>query len=316
MPTAPPTPDVSPASLKNRYAAPVDLSRFAWLSIAAGFVTFTAKAIAAWMTGSVGLLSDAAETIVNLVAAFVALAALHVSIQPPDDSHPYGHSKAEYFSAIVEGTMIFVAAVFIVYTAVERLLHPKALDNLGIGLLVSVAASIVNGAVAIVLYKQGKKHDSATLTADAKHLSTDIVTSAAVLLGVALVAITHVPWLDPVVALLAGANIMWTGFKLIRDSGNSLMDHALPDDETATLNEVLQQHTSDDVSFHALRTRVAGNRHFAAFHVLVPDDWTVKHGHDVTEDIIDSIVARLPSMRVDAHLEPRSDPRSYEDLEI
>jgi len=306
----------TPVAPQPRYAAPVDLSRFAWLSIAAGFATFTAKALAAWMTGSVGLLSDAAETVVNLVAAFVALAALRVAIQPPDKGHPYGHSKAEYFSAIVEGTMIFVAAVFIIYTAIERLIHPRELENLGVGLLISVAASIVNGVVAIILFKQGKLHDSATLTADAKHLTTDVITSGAVLLGVGLVAVTRVPWLDPVVALLAGINILWTGFKLVKDSVNQLMDHALPDSEVAQLNELLESYTTDDVSFHAVRTRGAGNRHFAAFHVLVPGDWTVKHGHDVTEDIIDAILKKLPSMRVDAHLEPREDPRSYEDQEI
>ena len=276
----------------------------------------TMKTVAALMTGSVGLLSDAAETVVNLVAAVVALFALHVAIQPPDENHPYGHSKAEYFSAIVEGTMIFVAAVFIVYTAIERLINPQPLEHLGIGLIVSVVASGVNGAVAYVMLKQGKKHNSSALTADGKHLMTDIVTSGAVLLGVALVAITHLGWLDPVVALLAGVNIMWTGFKLIRDSVNSLMDSALPEADIATLTEVLDAHTTPEVSFHALRTRVAGNRHFAAFHVLVPGAWTVKRGHDVTEDLIDAIVARLPMLRVDAHLEPREDPRSYEDLEI
>ena len=312
-----PTPSSPDATLPHhRYAAPVDLSRFAWLSIAAGVVTLTMKAGAALMTGSVGLLSDAAETVVNLIAAIVALMALHVAIQPPDENHPYGHSKAEYFSAIVEGIMIFVAAVFIVYTAIERLIHPQPLERIGIGLIISVLASAVNGVVAYVLIKNGHKHDSATLLADGKHLTTDIITSAAVLLGVGLVAITHLPWLDPVVALLAGVNIMWTGFRLIRDSVNSLMDYALPEAEAATLNNILDANTTPEVSFHAIRTRVAGSRHFAAFHVLVPGDWTVKHGHDVTEDLIDTIVTRLPNLRIDAHLEPRDDPRSYEDQEI
>ncbi|MCL2490978.1 MAG: cation diffusion facilitator family transporter [Propionibacteriaceae bacterium] len=307
-------PEIAPPH--HRYAAPADLSRYAWLSIAAGVVTLSMKTTAALMTGSVGLLSDAAETVVNLVAAIVALFALRVAIQPPDENHPYGHSKAEYFSAIVEGTMIFVAAVFIVYTAIERLINPQPLERLGIGLAVSVVASGVNGAVAFVLLRAGRKHNSAALTADGKHLTTDIITSAAVLLGVALVALTHLGWLDPVVALLAGVNIMWTGFKLIRDSVNSLMDSALPETEVAKLNEILDAHTTPDVSFHAVRTRGAGNRHFASFHVLVPGNWTVKRGHDLTEDVIDDIVFHLPSVRVDAHLEPRDDPRSYEDLEI
>jgi len=300
----------------RRYAPEVDLTRFAWLSIGAAVVTITVKAAGAWITGSVGLLSDAAESVVNLVAAIVALFALRVAAQPPDENHPYGHSKAEYFSAAVEGLMIFVAAAIIVYTAIERLFNPRPLEQIGLGLTLSVAGSIVNGAVAYVLLRKGREHNSATLVADGKHLITDVITSAAVLIGVALVTITGIPRLDPVVALLAGVNILWTGFNLVRNSVHGLMDIAIPAKDFDTLKDVLAGYTSDDVSFHALRTRVAGNRYFASFHVLVPGDWTVKRGHDLTEDIIDAIVARLPSLRVDAHLEPREDPRSYEDIEI
>jgi len=239
-----------------------------------------------------------------------------VAATPPDKNHPYGHSKAEYFSAAVEGLMIFVAAAVIVYTAIERLLNPKPLEQLGIGLTLSVVGSIVNGAVAYVLLRQGRKHNSATLVADGKHLVTDVITSAAVLIGVFLVTVTGIQRLDPVVALLAGVNILWTGFNLVRNSVNGLMDIAIPADEMTILNEVLAQFSNDLVSFHALRTRMAGTRQFASFHVLVPGDWSVKRGHDLTEDVIDAIVARLPLLRVDAHLEPRDDPRSYEDIEI
>ena len=309
------TPAISEAK-QPRYAPSIDLTRFAWLSIAAAIITITVKSFAAWITGSVGLLSDAAESVVNLVAAIVALFALRVAFQPPDDSHPYGHSKAEYFSAAVEGMMIFVAAIVIVYTAIERLINPQPLEKIGIGLLMSVAGSLVNGAVATVLIRQGHKHDSITLVADGKHLFADVVTSAAVLIGVGLVTVTHIEQLDPVVALLAGANILWTGFKLVRDSVNGLMDVALPEEEVDKLKDILAQHSEGDVSFHALRTRMAGTRQFASFHVLVPGDWTVKHGHDVTEDIIDDLVGHLPALRVDAHLEPREDPRSYEDVDI
>jgi len=300
----------------RRYAPEVNLTRFAWLSIAAAVVTISVKSVGAYITGSVGLLSDALESLVNLVAAIVALFALRVAAQPPDKNHPYGHSKAEYFSAAVEGLMIFVAAAFIVYTAIERLINPRPLEHLGIGLSFSVVGSIVNGAVAFVLLKQGHKFNSATLVADGKHLITDVITSAAVLVGVGLVTITGIQRLDPVVALLAGVNILWTGFNLVRDSVNGLMDIAMPASEMTELNEVLREFSNDHVSFHALRTRVAGTRHFASFHVLVPGDWTVKRGHDLTEDIIDAIVAKLPSVRVDAHLEPREDPRSYEDIDI
>ena len=300
----------------HRYPPEVDLTRFAWLSICAAVVTITVKGIGAWITGSVGLLSDAAESVVNLIAAIVALFALRVAAQPPDDNHPYGHSKAEYFSAAVEGLMIFVAAAVIVYTAIERLFNPKPLEQLGLGLALAMGGSVINGAVAFILLRQGRKHNSATLVADGKHLVTDVITSVAVLVGVALVTITGIQRLDPVVALLAGVNILWTGFNLVRNSVNGLMDMAIPAKDVATLNEVLAGYTSDSVSFHALRTRMAGNRYFASFHVLVPGNWTVKRGHDLTEDIIDAIVARLPSLRVDAHLEPRDDPRSYEDIEI
>ena len=277
----------------QRYNPPVDLSRFAWLSIAAAIVTIAMKAVAAWMTGSVGLLSDAAESVVNLVAAIVALIALHVAAQPPDGNHPYGHSKAEYFSAIVEGTMIFVAAVFIVVAAIKRLITPQPLEQLSLGLLICFGAALVNGGVALVLLRQGRIHQSITLIADGKHLMTDVITSAAVLIGVGLVLLTDWSPLDPIVALLAGANILWTGIRLIRDSVNSLMDYALPDEQVTTLEEVLDSYTSSEISFHAVRTRVAGNRQFASMHVLVPGDWSVKQGHDLTEDIIDAIVATI-----------------------
>ena len=297
-----------------RYAPPVDLSKFAWLSIAAAVVTIGLKGGAAWLTGSVGLLSDAAESLVNLVAAIVALIALKVAIRPPDESHPYGHSKAEYFSAAVEGMMIFVAAAFIIATSIERLLNPRMPEQLGLGLTISVAASLVNGGVALVLLRQGREHGSATLIADGKHLMTDVVTSAAVLVGVALVALTNQPVLDPVVALLAGANILWTGIGLIRSSVNGLMDVSVPEQTNAGLYEVLDRFREPGrVEFHAVRTRVAGNRQFMEFHVLVPGNWTVQQGHDLTEDVIDALVEVVPEVRVAAHTEPIEDPKSYAD---
>lgn len=297
-----------------RYAPPVDLSKFAWLSVAAAVVTIGLKGGAAWLTGSVGLLSDAAESLVNLVAAIVALFALKVAIKPPDDNHPYGHSKAEYFSAAVEGVMIFVAAAFIIATSIERLLSPRMPEQLGLGLTISVAASLVNGAVAMVLLKHGRKHGSATLVADGKHLMTDVITSVAVLVGVALVAVTNQPVLDPVVALLAGANILWTGFGLIRSSVDGLMDGSLPEQTNIELLEVLDRFREPGrIEFHAVRTRQAGNRQFMEFHILVPAAWSVRRGHDMTEDVIDALIEVVPGVRVSAHLEPIEDPRSYAD---
>ena len=297
-----------------RYAPPVDLSKFAWLSIAAAVVTIGLKGGAAWLTGSVGLLSDAAESLVNLVAAIVALIALKVAIRPPDESHPYGFSKAEYFSAAVEGVMIFAAAAFIIATSIERLLNPRMPEQLGLGLIISVAAALINGGVALVLLRKGREHGSATLIADGKHLMTDVVTSAAVLVGVALVAFTKQPVLDPVVALLAGANILWTGIGLIRSSVNGLMDVSVPEQTNAGLYEVLDRFREPGrVEFHAVRTRVAGNRQFMEFHILVPGNWTVQQGHDLTEDVIDALVGVVPAVRVAAHIEPIEDPKSYAD---
>jgi cation diffusion facilitator family transporter len=307
----------SPASHDEpRYAPPVDLTGFAWLSIAAAIVTIGLKGGAAYLTGSVGLLSDAAESLVNLVAGIVALIALKVAMKPPDENHPFGHSKAEYFAAAIEGIMIFVAAAFIIAASVERLINPVLPEQLGIGLAISTLAAIINGAVAYVLRKQGHKHNSATLIADGKHLTTDVITSAAVLIGVGLVAITNQPQLDPIVALIAGANILWTGFGLIRESVNGLMDLSLPEETNAELNSVLDGFRQPGmIEFHAIRTRRGGNRQFMEFHVLVPGSWSVRRGHDLAEDIIDALVAVVPDVRVSAHLEPIEDPRSYADEE-
>lgn len=299
-----------------RYAQPKDLSAYAWLSIAAALTTIALKAFAAWLTGSVGLLSDAAESVVNLVAAVVALIVLKISIRPADEDHQFGHSKAEYFSAVTEGVMIFVAAIVIITSAVQRIISPVMPEQLGIGLAISVGASVVNGAVSWVLYRKGRLERSTTLIADAKHLATDVVTSIAVLVGVGLVAVTQLPVLDAVVALLAGLNILWTGFRLVRDSVGGLMDIAPGDAALAPLNAVLDHHReAGRIDFHALRVREAGNRRFADVHVLVPGTWNVKEGHDFTEALIDELVGVDPQLRVSAHLEPIEDPKSYEDVE-
>ena len=300
----------------SRYTPPKDLSAYAWLSISAALATIALKAFAAWITGSVGLLSDAAESVVNLVAAIVALVVLKISIKPADDDHQFGHSKAEYFSAITEGVMIFVAAAFIIISAIQRLIVPVMPEQLSVGLLISVGASAVNGATAWVLHRVGKRERSATLVADAKHLATDVVTSVAVLVGVGLVAAFSSPMLDAVVALGAGLNIMWTGFKLIKESVGGLMDVAPSREAQARIEAVLERYHDDGrIGFHAVRVREAGNRRFADMHVLVPGTWSVKEGHDFTERVIDELVAVDPNLRVSAHLEPIEDPKSYEDVE-
>lgn len=307
--------DTGRAPSASRYAPPTDLSAYAWLSIAAAAVTIALKGGAAWLTGSVGLMSDAAESVVNLVAAVLALVVLKIAVRPADDDHQFGHSKAEYFSAAVEGVMIFVAAAVIIFSAIERIVSPQMPEQLGVGLAISVIASLVNGSVAWVLYRRGRAARSATLVADAKHLATDVLTSAAVLLGVGLVAVTHNAVLDAVVALGAGLNIMWTGFRLVRESVAGLMDIAPSTEAQAAIDAVLDRHRAPGlIDFHAVRVREAGNRRFAEMHVLVPGSWSVKEGHDFTERVIDDLVAADPSLRVSAHLEPIEDPKSYADV--
>lgn len=309
-----PVPPAAPAVPRHR--PPEDLSRFAWLSIAAAVTTIVLKTAAWLLTGSVGLLSDAAESVVNLIAAIVALIALKVSIKPPDWNHNFGHSKAEYFSAAVEGTLIFVAAAVIVVSAVDRFLHPQGLENVGFGLVVSVVASLINGGVAWVLTRNGRRRRSMTLVADGKHLFTDVVTSVGVIVGVGLVYLTGWQRLDPIVAFLVGINVMVTGARLVGRSGEGLMDISLPKEDNDAIRDFLAEHSSERVRFHAMRTREAGYRRFLEFHMLVPGSWTVQHGHDVMEDLIDEMLEKWPELRVMGHLEPIEDPRSYEDIDV
>ena len=289
------------------------LTRFAWLSIAAAVLTIGLKAGAWMLTGSVGLLSDAAESVVNLVAAVVALLMLRLAAKPADDNHNFGHTKAEFFSAAVEGGMIFVAAIAIIVSAVDRFLHPQPLENVGIGLAISVVASAVNGGVAFVLLRAGRQYKSVTLRADGKHLMTDVWTSAGVVVGVLLVALTGWERLDPIIACAVGINIVVAGFRLLAESTSGLLDRTLPDEENAQIVSILLQHTTDDVMFHGLRTRAAGRYGFATFDMLVPGSWSVRKAHDLVEVVESDIHAVAPDLELRIHLEPREDPRAYGD---
>jgi cation diffusion facilitator family transporter len=291
----------------------VDLRRYAWLAIAAAVATIALKAAAYLLTGSVGLLSDAAESLVNLVAAFVALIALHVAAKPPDAKHPFGHSKAEYFSAAVEGIMIFVAAVFIIIAAVRRFLAPQELEQVGLGLAISGIAAVVNGVVGVILIRVGRRHRSITLEADGRHLMTDVVTSVGVVVGVGLVALTGWLRIDPVVAFLVGANILWTGWHLLRRSIDGLMDHTMSDADNARLTRILEGYATEEVAFHGVRTREAGAEKHVTMHVLVPGAWSVQRGHDLLEDVEAAVCAEFDRMHIVTHLEPIDDPRSYEE---
>lgn len=290
------------------------LTTFAWLSIGAAVATIGMKVVAFFLTGSVGLLSDAMESLVNLVAAVIALIALYLAGKPANSRFTYGRSKAEYFSAGIEGGMIFIAAAAIIFTAIYRILHPQPLESLGVGMLVSVGASLLNAAVGIILIRAGKRHRSPTLTADGKHLLTDVITSVGVVIGVALVAATHWEILDPIVAILVGLNITFTGYKLVISSLAGLMDAALPDEANERLVEVLATFQSEDVRFHGLQTRQSGRDSYANVDLLVPGSWSVAQGHRKAEEVSAAMTKAIDGLRVLIHVEPIEDPLSYEDI--
>lgn len=289
------------------------LLRFAWLSVAAAVVTIALKTTAWQLTGSVGLLSDAAESGVNLVAAVVTLLALRVAARPADAGHHFGHGKAEYFSAAVEGFMIFVAAGVILVTAVGRFLDPAPLESVGAGLAVCVLASMVNGAVGLLLIRTGRARGSAGLLADGKHLMTDVWTSVGVVVGVLLVAVTRIERLDPVIAAAVGVNIMVTGVGLVRRSLDALLDSALPPQDIGTVSAVLETFRGPQVDFHGLQTRESGQYRFVSVHLLVPGRWDVRRAHDLAEEVEAAVRDALPRTTVQTHIEPREDERSYDD---
>lgn len=292
------------------------LVRLIHLSIAAALATIALKTAAWLLTGSVGLLSDAAESGVNLVAALFALMVLHWAARPADAEHAYGHEKAEYLAAGAEGAMIILAAGVIGYAAITRLLDPRELDDIGLGLAVSVFASVINLAVARLLIAEGKRSRSLVLEADGRHLMTDVWTSVGVVVGVAAVAVTGWERLDPIVALLVAANIVVTGVMLIRGFTGGLLDRALPPEERRAVEDVLEGFGADGVRFHALRTRRAGRRAFVSVHVLVPGEWTVQRGHNLAERIEADIRAVLHRSTVFTHLEPIEDASSFADTEL
>lgn len=295
---------------------PPALKRYAWLSIAAALATILLKGWAWWLTGSVGLLSDALESFVNLAGAMMALAMLSLASLPADDNHAHGHGKAEYFSSAFEGFLILLAAVGIAYAAIERLLNPQPLEAVGIGLGVSVIASIINLVTARTLMGVGRKYKSITLEADAHHLLTDVWTSVGVITGVGLVWASGWLWLDPVIALLVALNIVWTGWQLLQRSAGGLMDVSIPEEEIRAIEDVLDRYRQQGLAFHALRTRQAGTRAFISFHILVPGAWSVQQGHDWSERIEADIRQAVSYAHITTHLEPKEDPISLADQEL
>lgn len=292
---------------------PASLKRYAWLSIAAALATILLKGWAWWMTGSVGLLSDALESFVNLAGAMMALAMLSLAAMPEDENHQHGHGKAEYFSSAFEGFLILIAAAGIGYAAIDRLLNPQPLEAVGIGLAVSVVASIINLATSRILMDVGRKYKSITLEADAHHLMTDVWTSAGVIAGVGLVWLTGWLWLDPMIALGVALNIVWTGWQLLNRSAAGLMDVSIQEDEIRSIEKVLDSYRQQGLEFHALRTRQAGTRAFISLHVLVPGTWSIQRGHDWSERIEANIRVAVPNAHITTHLEPIEDPVSLAD---
>jgi len=289
------------------------LKHYAWLSIAAAIATILLKGIAWTLTGSVGLLSDAIESFVNLAGALMALAMLTLAALPADDNHAHGHSKAEYFSSAFEGFLILLAALSIGYTSIERLINPRALEAVGVGLLVSVVASVINLATAKILMKVGREQNSISLEADAHHLMTDVWTSAGVIAGVGLVWASDWLWLDPVIAMLVALNILWTAWQLMQRSASGLMDASLPAEQLKRIDTLLAAYREQGLDFHAVRTRQSGNRAFVTLHVLVPGHWTVQMGHDWADRIELDIGKAIPRAHITTHLEPMEDPVSMDD---
>lgn len=283
------------------------------MSIIVSVVVFGLKMAAWWATGSVGLLSDALESTVNIVAAVVALFALRTAMKPADAMHHFGRGKAEYFSASIEGFMILLAALIIVYTAIDRIISPRELEQIGWGLTISTVAAVINGGAALILLRAGKLHRSPVLIADGKHLMTDVWTSVGVIVGVGLVVVTGWNRLDGIVALAVGLNIIVTGINLLRSSTAGLMDKALSDDDHLKIVNVLTKYESDEVKFHALQTREAGRQRFVSMHVLVPGAWTIQKGHDLSEELEADIIAELPDTIITTHVEPLEDERSWAD---
>jgi len=298
---------------------PVDrssLTKYAWLSIGAALSTIALKTTAYLLTGSVGLLSDAVESLVNLGAAIVTLIMLVIAARPADELHNYGHSKAEYFASFTEGILILGASLGIIFSAIQRIFTPQSLEQVPLGLIVSTAASSINFVTAQVLMKQGKRYNSISLEADAHHLMTDVYTSIGVIVAVGIVEISGWVLLDPIIALFVVLNILRTSFSLLRRSVYGLMDTALSAEDQQTVLAIFDKYRTQGVQFHALRTRQAAGRRFISFHILVPGRWSTHKSHHLAEEVEADIRNSLSGSTVFTHLEPVDDPLSYQDIEI
>ena len=279
-------------------------ARLAAGSVAVAVAVLALKAIAWWVTGSVALYADALESIVNVAAALAALLAVRLSALPADANHPYGHSKVEYFSAVLEGALIIVAALLILHEAWGAFLAPRAPEQVGIGLAVSAVASGVNAAWALYLGRRGKALRSPALIADARHLWADVVTSVGVLIGVGLVTLTGILWLDPLLAALTAVNILISGGRLLRESVGGLMDEAVPPATMERIRRIVAEQASGAIEAHDLRSRHAGRHTFLEFHLVVPGDMRVRESHEICDRIEAALKAELEGAIITIHVEP------------
>ncbi len=292
------------------------LRRYAGISLVVAALVICLKIAAYLLTNSVSLLSDALESVVNILGATATMWALAVSQQPPDDDHAHGHDKAEYFSSGFEGALVLVAAVAIIATSIYRFVYPHDIEATPIGIGLALGTSVINFILARWLLRAAKQHDSMALEADARHLMSDVITSIAVSFGVLLGAITTIQWFDPLFALLVGFNILRTGWDLLKRSADGLLDASLlPHDHNRVL-AIIGRFRSDVIDFHAIRTRRSGSRKFVTFHVLVPGEWSVQRGHDLLEALEIELTQAIPNIHVTTHLEPSDDPSSFHDIDL
>ena len=288
------------------------LIAYTYLSIFTALLTISLKLIAYLLTQSVGLLSDAIESLVNLMAAIIAFLTIRLAEKPADKKHPYGHSKAEYFSSTAEGFFIFSAALAIIFSAVNRIIYPKMIEQVSIGLLISAAATLINFLVGKKLISVGKKYQSITLEADGRHLLTDVWTSAGVIAAVFLVDKTKILVLDPLVAIFVALNILLTGANLIRRSLSGFMDEALDKNDLLKVDKIFQKYQKKGLVFHAIKSRQSGQKKFLSFHALFPKSYSIKKAHDLVDKIEKELKRKVLNLQIESHMEPKDDKRSFE----
>ena len=280
-------------------------------SIFVGIVVLAMKTAAWWVTGSAGLFSDAAETVVNVAASFITLFAVHMADKPADENHPYGHDKAEFFAAIIEGVMIVVAAAMIAHQAYDSFRHPEPLGDLPFGLGLNAVSSAINGGWAMLLLRMGKRLRSASLQADGHHLMADVVTSAAVLIGVGLVLATGQQWLDPLVAALAAMFVFYSGVKVIGGSVGGLMDEAPPPEIIERIRKIVANQAEGAIEAHDLRTRHAGRLTFLEFHLVVPAAMSVFDAHEICDRIEIGLKSEMEGLMISIHVEPEGKAKRH-----